>query len=151
MKLNLGCGDFPLEGFDNLDIKTGWRFENGFVDYANDSVEAITISHALMYVAHQNWKNVFAELARVLAPGGVVRITEDDTANPESERYGGWHDANTMTSPALMLAELRRAGLRAIRCNPDSTGWHDNSLIQHWHGNPPKVFHVEGQKPMAAA
>jgi len=150
VKLNLGCGDYPIEGFENLDRRTGWRFETGLSDYADASIEAITISHALMYVPRENWQDVFTELARVLAPGGVLRITEDDTANPDSERYGGWHDAVSMTSPALILGELRRAGLKATRCEPGASSFTDTSLIQRWHGDPPKVFHVEGQKQKAA-
>ncbi len=92
MKLNLGSGAHPLEGFVNLDKQNGWTFEQGLW-YSDRSVEAITISHALMYVPLAEWPRVFTELARVLVPGGIVRITEDATNDPESERYGGFHDA----------------------------------------------------------
>lgn len=145
MRLNLGSGGHPLDGFDNLDLP-GWRFEDG-LGYADESVEAITISHALMYVVGDDWPAVFAELARVLeSGGGVVRITEDSTSDPESERFGGHPDAVTLTSPLLVLDHLRDAGLGATEVSADVSFFSDYSLIQRWHGDPPKVFHVEGFK-----
>lgn len=147
-KLNLGCGPHHLEGFTNLDANLGWRFETGLGDYPDDSVEGISIGHALMYVPALNWEYVFKEFARVLEPGGIVRITEDDTENPESERYGGWHDAVTLTGPKMMAAALRKAKLTVVKETTMTTSaFKDRSLIQAHHGAPPKVFVVEGRKP----
>ena len=57
MRLNLGCGEEHLiDGFVNLDARTGWHFEDG-LPYPDGSVEAITISHALMYVPLSAWPN----------------------------------------------------------------------------------------------
>lgn len=144
MKLNLGCGPHLLDGFENLDLP--WRFEDG-LPYPDDSVEAITVSHALMYVPLQEWPFVFTEFARVLEPGGVVRVTEDDTENPESERHGGWHDAVTLTGPKLVRKHLRGAGLTVTKHAADTSVFRDLSLCQAWHGQPPKVFFLEGRKP----
>lgn len=148
MRLNLGSGPAPLDGFVNLDLPD-WRFEDGLLGYASGSVDAITISHVLMYVAAADWKFVFAEIARVLAPGGIVRITEDDTENPGSERYGDgiWPDAVTATGPKLVRRHLRAAGLVANSRELDETGYKDFSLCQVLHGDPPKVFFIEGRKP----
>ena len=110
MRLNLGCGEEHLiSGFENLDARNGWRFEDG-LPYPDGSVEAITISHALYLVPLADWPAAFAEFARVLKPGGVIRITEDDATNPASSRFGGWRGsesaihstwpcARTQTSP----------------------------------------------------
>lgn len=146
-KLNLGSGPAPLDGFTNLDLPD-WRFEDGLPDYADGSVEAVTISHVLMYVDLNDWHYVFAELARVLAPSGIVRITEDDTENPESERHAEpWPDAVTLTGPKLLRKHLRAAGLVANQRAADETGWRDFSLCQDLHGGEPKVCFVEGRKP----
>lgn len=145
VKLNLGCGPAVLDGFENLDAATGWRFEDG-LPYADATVAVITISHALMYVPLAEWPAVFADLARVLEPGGIVRVTEDDTEEPESERFGGWHDAITLTAPELVMGHLADAGLAAFRVGMDETLFRDRSLIQQLHGAPPKVFAVEGRK-----
>lgn len=143
-KLNLGCGGQPLVGFHNLDKTRGWAYENGLSDYADGTVAAITISHSLMYVREHDWPAVFAELLRVLEPGGVLRITEDSTADPASERHGGHHDAVTLTSPRLVADHCLQAGFSCVADVPaDQTGWIDDTLIQQWHGAPPKVFHIE--------
>lgn len=146
-RLNLGAGPHQIEGFDNLDANTGWRFELGLGDYPDGSVEGLTIGHALMYVPKLNWEYVFKEFARVLEPGGIVRITEDNTEDPESERYGGWRDAVTLTGPKMMAAALRKAKLIVQKVDADTTFFSDRSLMQAWHGPAPKCFWIEGRKP----
>lgn len=147
MKLNLGCGPHKLGGFDNLN-PPGWSFEEG-LNYSDGSVEAITISHSLMMVTLADWPYVFSEIARVLEPGGILRVTEDDTENPESERHGDgvWHDAVTATGPKLVAKHMRAAGLKVTRREAAETGFRDFSLCQALHGDPPKVFFLEGRKP----
>lgn len=152
-RLNLGCGTpttrswHPIDGMINLDKSLGWRFEDGLGDFIDGSVAGITISHALMYVDEQDWPAVFAEFARVLQPGGVVRITEDDAVNPVSIRYGGWkgsEPAVTLTSAALVRRHLERAGLVAHDVDQSSTRYADGSLLQAQHGEAPHVFFIEG-------
>lgn len=145
MKLNLGSGAHEVAGFENLDLPE-WRFEYGLSGYSD--VDAITISHALMYVPLASWPLVFQEFARVLEPGGIVRITEDATDDPASERYGGWPGAVTLTSAKLVRKHLRAAGLIAVTQRADQSGWRDLSLCQAFHGEAPKVFFIEGRKPV---
>ncbi len=147
MKLNLGSGAHPLERFVNLDAESGWRFEHGLRDYKDGKIEAITISHALMYVELHDWPFVFSEISRVLEPGGVVRITEDATDDPKSERFGGYHDAVTLTSAKLIAYYLLAAGLEPRVLSASQTTFRDDSLRQSWHGAEPKVCYVEGIKP----
>jgi ubiquinone/menaquinone biosynthesis C-methylase UbiE len=143
VKLNLGSGAHRLAGFENLDLPD-WRFEDG-LPYPDASVEGITISHALMQVALNDWTFVFSEIARVLEPGGVVRVTEDSTADPNSERFGGFPGAVTLTSRALVGKHMQQAGLHVSRSK--NTKFRDESLVQEHHGVSPKVFHIEGVKP----
>lgn len=147
LRLNLGAGAHQLDGFVNL-TPPAWRFQEGLGRYEDGSVDGITISHALMYLPLADWPALFTEIARVLKPGGVVRVTEDATDDRASERFGGWHDAVTLTSAKLVAKHLRAAGLRVPRLkDPLDTRFADGSLVQQWHGSPPKVFHVEGVKP----
>lgn len=146
-RLNLGSGVYVIPGFDNLDLTTGWRFEDGLGQYPDGSVEAVTIAHALMYVALPDWPAIFKEMARVIEPGGILRVTEDSTADPASERYGGHPEAVTLTSPNMLIEHMAAAGLTARVVTPDETMFRDESLIQRLHGPPPKVTHVEGVKP----
>lgn len=147
MKLNLAAGAHPLDGFENLDptYDPPWMFEDG-LPYPDGSIEAITESHGLMFVDLEKWGFVFAEFARVLEPGGVVRVTEDSTLDRRSERYGGFHDAVTLTSPELVTSYLLGAGLEAQTVADGYTLFEDMSLCQAWHGRAPKVFFVEGIK-----
>ena len=145
LRLNLGCGAFPIPGMVNLDKREGWRFQDG-LDFPDHTVHGITISHALMYLPDEDWPAFFAEVSRVLVDGGVVRITEDDTRDPRSARFGGWkgsEPAVTMTWADKVSAALDRAGLSAHWATPGYTRGHD-SLRQSLHGDPPDVFYVEG-------
>lgn len=156
LRLNLGCGNpraaswHPMPGFVNMDAALGWCFEDGLRDFPDRSVAAITISHALMYVNAKAWPYVLDECARVLEPGGVLRITEDNTAHPASRTYPkGWRDAQTLTSPAQTRAALERAGFAVTDVEPSATTYRDPSLIQQQHGEPPHVFFIEGTRPRA--
>jgi ubiquinone/menaquinone biosynthesis C-methylase UbiE len=143
MKLNLGSGAHPLRGFKNLD-RPEWQWSQP-LPCADGSIEAITISHALMYCPEMIWPSAFGEMHRVLASGGIVRITEDATDNPESERFGGCIDAVTRTS-ARKVRQYMRDLFEPLDASPNITYFLDTSLIQRWHGAPPKVFHIEGRK-----
>lgn len=156
LRLNLGCGTpgalswHPMPGLVNLDRSMGWCFEDGLPQFADASVAGITVSHALMYVEAEDWPRVFREFARVLAPGGVLRITEDETHDPASSRVGGWRGSEpavTLTTPAFVKDHLQRAGLVAHDVDAATTHYADRSLCQAQHGAPPDVFFVEGVKP----
>lgn len=155
IRLNLGCGTpgspswHPMPGFVNLDRSMGWLFEDGLPQYADGSVAAISVSHALMYVHDDDWPAVCAEFARVLAPGGVIRITEDETVDPRSSRVGGWQGSEpavALTSPAFVRAHLERVGLTVVDVDADTSRYRDRSLCQAQHGAPPDVFFLEGLK-----
>lgn len=154
MKLNLGCGRYPLDGFENLNEAeyawaagaTPWRAQDG-LPHGDGTVDAITVSHLLMYLPLADWALLFAEAFRVLQPGGVIRITEDDTAHPASSRQGVQPGACTATSLAVVEAHLAAAGFETMPCGPGGTWYRDRSLLQRWHGEPPDVFFVEGTKP----
>ena len=146
-RLNLGCGDHPLPGFINLDKRGGWTFESGLKDFATESVAAITISHALMYVEAKDIPFVFSEFHRVLVPGGIIRITGDDTENPQSLAFGGWTGDEpfvTLTSPSIVGGWLERAGFDVRQVDENTTFFSDTSICQSFHRGPPHVFFIEG-------
>lgn len=152
--LNLGCGNpdalswHPMPGAVNLDKSLGWRFEHGLGEFGDTSVDGITISHALMYVDGPHWPTMFAEFSRVLRPGGVIRITEDDTGNPASRTYPmGWRGsdpAETLTNPVMMRRHLEAAGFTVHDCTAETTHFRDRSLLQDQHGGAPHCFYIEG-------
>lgn len=147
LRLNLGGGINPIPGYVNIDKSTGWTFEDGLGDFASSSVDAITESHALMYVALEEWPAVFHEIARVLRPGGTVRITQDAIGGRGSSRPRIRPGAAVATTPKLVLEHLAAAGIEAGVVGEDETAFSDRSLIQQNYGHPPDVFHVEGVRP----
>lgn len=149
LRLNLGGGINPIPGYVNLDKSDGWNFEDGLEPYPDGTVEAITISHVLMYVPADRWPYVFAELARVLQPGGTVRITEDAIGCPGSTRPVIRPRAAVATTPDMILAHLADAGLTGRVVDPDHTEFVDRTLIQQNYGDPPDVFHAEAIKEAA--
>lgn len=146
VKLNLACGSNPLDGFVNLDKRLGWRFEDGLGDYQDASVDAITVSHALMYVRLEEWPGVFAEFSRVLKPGGVLRVTEDAIGAEGSSRPVIRPKAAVATTRELVIDHMLRARLVAGTVTANSTFYRDGSLVQTNYGDEPDVFHVEGVK-----
>lgn len=149
LRLNLGGGYNPIPGYLNLDKQNGWQFEDGLPMLGTGSVEAITESHALMYVGLEYWPEAFAEMARVLRPGGWIRLTHDSTADPASSRRGRRRGAMVATTPELVIDHLAEVGILADEVRPDETAYSDGSLIQQNYGSPPDVFHVEGRKVAA--
>lgn len=149
LRLNLGGGINPLPGFVNLDKSNGWTFEEGLGRFPDGSVEAITESHALMYVDVELWPFVFSEIARVLVPGGTVRITQDAIGAPGSGRPTIRPGAAVATTADLVLWHLDRAGIPGCLVAAAQTGFVDGTLIQQNYGREPDVFHVEAAKPAA--
>jgi demethylmenaquinone methyltransferase/2-methoxy-6-polyprenyl-1,4-benzoquinol methylase len=80
-----------------------------------DSVDAVTIVDALHHVP--DWEAVFAEVARVLAPGGVFVVAEFDPATllgrvlVAGERAIGFD--SQFATPASLVASLSAAGFEA--------------------------------------
>lgn len=148
-KLNLGCKRRKLEGFDNLDKIYGWLFQDGLPQYADSSVEAITISHALMFLTPLELSSFIKEMWRVLKPNGVVRITEDDTENPKSDTYRTGCLTSTphcLTGPNMMRALLEVAGFKVYDVDEETTHFQDKSLMQNYHKGRPRCFFIEGIK-----
>ena len=66
IKLNLGSKYRKLPGFDNLDKMFGWYFQEGLPQYSDQSVDGITISHALMFLTPSELRTFAKEMNRVL-------------------------------------------------------------------------------------
>jgi predicted SAM-dependent methyltransferase len=148
--LHLGGGDDRHEGqIDKDPTIDGWRFEYG-LDFEDETVDGITISHALMYAKVSKLSYVFSEFYRVLKPGGVIRITEDDTEDPLSRRYKDpYRGATWATGPIALTELLNEAGF-----DSEITQWNwsnfptDQLLIYHReHTKPAYYCYVEGVKP----
>ncbi len=148
-KLNLGCKHRKLDGFENLDKIFGWNFQDGLPQYGDSSVDAITISHALMFLTPSELVEFMKEMWRVLKLSGVVRITEDDTENPKSNWYKTGNlksGPNCLTGPKMIRGLLEDSGFIVFNQSSNTTLFKDSSLMQAYRGEKPNVFFIEGIK-----
>lgn len=77
MKLNLGCGTIPLDGYENLDAKN-CRPIYPLSEFADESVDEVRASHVLEHFPNAEIGGVLKEWTRVLKPGGTLRIAVPD-------------------------------------------------------------------------
>lgn len=129
-RLNLGAGDTPLQDYENIDIKHGeaaYPLEN----YSDESVDEIRASHLLEHFGMDQAQDVLNEWARVLKPGGLMKIAVpnfDKIVNAYINGAGdlpleGWlmgghqdqHDRHgSIWNAPKLETMMRTAGLRGI-------------------------------------
>ena len=125
-KLNIGAGDTVIEGFTPIDRKLG--SEAYPLAYPDNSVDEIRASHVLEHFPFADVPLVLADWARVLKPGGRMRIAVPDVdkclgdkTDPLRLRYlmGGQVDENDHHHSAFdegtLAAYLLRAGLSDVQ------------------------------------
>jgi ubiquinone/menaquinone biosynthesis C-methylase UbiE len=78
--LNLGCGEFPIDGFENYDIRS---FSNPSINYTDvtnefpfesDSIDYIYSKHLIEHLTFTGFGNYLYESLRCLKKGGIHRI-----------------------------------------------------------------------------
>ena len=81
LKLHIGCGKHPLEGWVNIDVHPAPLALNlkWGLPFADASVRCVYFSHLLEHLYFpMEVKPFLAELKRVMAPGAVLRIAVPD-------------------------------------------------------------------------
>jgi len=91
VKLNLGCGDFPIEGYTNIDRKRGQ--EAYPLNCDDTSVDEIRASHILEHFGSKETFEVLKNWVIKLKPGGVLKIAVPDFAKIAEGHKNG--DMNT--------------------------------------------------------
>lgn len=96
MRLNLGAGGAPIEGYDN-----SWDDHQGKKAYPlalpDGCADEVRASHIFEHFSHRGAHKVLADWARVLKPGGLMRIAVPDLETiakkyvaGERGMYQGW-------------------------------------------------------------
>lgn len=76
VKLNLGAGDVPIDGYVNIDRKMGQ--EAYPLDYEDNSVDEIRASHILEHFGMNEISKVLKNWVDKLKPGGLLKIAVPD-------------------------------------------------------------------------
>lgn len=85
--VNLGCGYRPMKDWINVDqargpkIQVVWDLRRG-LPFRNESCSAIFSEHLIEHVPREDASRLLAECYRVLANGGVLRLS-----TPDAGRY----------------------------------------------------------------
>jgi len=136
IRLNLGAGDMPLEGYTNLDRKTGQEVYP-LADVGDGTVDEIRASHVLEHFSHQEAASVLRHWVDKLAPGGVLKIAVPDfqqlaalylrgePVNIQGFVMGGHADADDRHGTIFDEETLREAMVACGLVNVDR--WTDDS------------------------
>src|SRR5258708_692377 len=106
-KLNLGSGEFKLEGFINIDFSEQTKpdlvcnFKKDALPFKNDSCDLIHLLHVLEHIEMKFWNNVFNEIRRVLILEGKLIL-----AYPEFEICSRYFIENHKASRDFWQATL---------------------------------------------
>ena len=120
MKINVGAGKNPPEGYINIDRATGGEAyplsQNGIV-FDTGVADEIRASHVLEHFSHTMTLAVLKEWIRVLKPGGLLKIAVPDFDHACSLRksdplwkyyiFGGHTDQNDMHGALFTRDDLK--------------------------------------------
>lgn len=83
MRLNLGCGDYPIRGWDNWDadpeVPADRHHHVPPIPLPDGSVEEVYMGHLLEHVEPEEATALLAECRRVLQPGGILGVVVPNT------------------------------------------------------------------------
>ncbi|MFN0084181.1 MAG: class I SAM-dependent methyltransferase [Blastocatellia bacterium] len=87
LRVNLGCGYRPMDGWINVDRARGpkvqivWDLERG-LPFPENCVSAIFAEHIIEHVTKEAAERLLRECHRILEPGGVLRLS-----TPDAEKF----------------------------------------------------------------
>jgi SAM-dependent methyltransferase len=135
-RVNLGCGDAPLEGFVNIDARPDARadlrldFRDLVTAFAPGALSEAVMLHSLAYLNLWQSRDLFKTIISLLAPGGRL-IVETPDAEKCARRIlasGGRRDEKALLEGVRGLFAFGQEHLREERDYAPYafawTGWH---------------------------
>jgi len=87
IRLDLGAGDIPVEGYTSIDRMNGQEVYP--LDYSDNTVYEIRASHVLEHFSHREVIDVVRHWVNKLVPGGKLRIAVPDLEYIATEYLAG--------------------------------------------------------------
>jgi SAM-dependent methyltransferase len=108
------------------------------VPLPNASVDFVFSAHCLEHMSADDGSALMHEVARVLRPGGTVRVQVPDLAATGGEKGGGFYDVHRcMYDFDRLRTALEQAGLERIRrCEPHQGSVPDIEILDRPSGAP---------------
>jgi SAM-dependent methyltransferase len=111
--LNLGCGSKKLDGYVNVDFygDPDIRHDLNAFPYPWDdnSVDHIVMTHVLEHIP--DWWSAFCECARILKPGGTLRVHVPDESSSTALAYRDHHHVfHRVTFDSIVKNHIAKVG-----------------------------------------
>ena len=99
IKLDIGAGASPHKGFQSVDLYAAADYQDDITrmkQFADNSVSQVRTAHVLEHLQNDDVSKAFAQIYRILTPGGIWRIEVPDLIwvlqnfldTPEEKRWG---------------------------------------------------------------
>lgn len=160
MKINIGAGKTPLEGYINIDRATGGEAyplsQDGIV-FDSGIADEVRASHVLEHFSHRDTLAVLREWIRVLKPNGLLRIAVPDFDQIPAIRakgdslwplyiMGGHTDENDMHG-CIFTWDILIAFMSEAGCNIKYSDMYWNDKLDYCSNHPSGVsLNIQGTK-----
>lgn len=126
MKLNLGCGEFTLPGYCNVDIQPPADVIGDFTkDFDFSDVTEVEMSHVLEHLSWHDTEKVLHTVRLWMKPAGTLRVEVPDMGAIMGR--GIWDKATEIAVYGIQSdeGEYHKAGFNAasLRGCLERTGW----------------------------
>jgi predicted SAM-dependent methyltransferase len=97
VKVNVGCGEYPLIGFTNIDVDPD-AYADLYIEvpplpFEDGEVDEIYAGHYLEHLTHEDAMEFLQECHRCLVPGGLLGVVVPDTREVFKRYLTGAQDA----------------------------------------------------------
>ena len=126
IRLNIGCGEYPIKGFVNIDVYEGKNVDlvcNALkLPYENNSIDEIYCGHMIEHLSIKEAEKVLKEFLRVLKPLGKLGIViPDKDRTPPKSLIGvkvpdePYREHHSYWNLEFLISEVKLAGFIEVK------------------------------------